>query len=536
MTIIGFYHPFCNGGGGGERVLWKLIDTLAKRSQTIIDQRSIASDDGELYSDELYSDESDVEELDDEGNVLVQSPKSKNNNNSNISASSTTTTPPTSIIIYTCESATPEEIFANVFKKFQILIPKPTILPIQFVYIKNGKELLDANSYKRFTMIGQSVGSMIFAYRGLTSFLNPTLPDTSNANTPDIFFDTTGAAFTYPVSYFLNRKCKIYTYTHYPTISTDMLKLVYSRRPNFNNEVSDQKSSASIILFTFCKLIYYLGFTLCYALAGSCASLVMVNSSWTCNHIQKIWRLAPNPNVVFPPCDVKGFSILDVNKKRKNYVLSIGQFRPEKDHDLQLRAFALLVNKDGGIMLKKNKDLRLVLIGGCRDEGDEGRVAKLRETAVELNIGELVKFEINQPYSVLKEYLAVSSIGIHTMWNEHFGIGIVEMMAAGLVVVANNSGGPKEDIVRPLLVDGVNSRITNPLLLEKREGGGSNTSSSLTGFLAKSPEEYADKMEQILNYSLKDIRLIRENGRKQSFVFSDEEFDFRINELLEGRL
>ena len=528
MTIISFYHPFCNGGGGGERVLWKLIDTLAKRAQSIIDQRSISSD-KEFFSDS----DDDVEELDDEGSILVQSPKAKNNKSSS-TKKSTTTLSPISIVIYTCETATPEEIFTNVFKKFQILIPKSTILPIQFIYIKNGKELLDANSYKRFTMIGQSIGSMIFAYRGLTTFLNPNLPSTINANTPDIFFDTTGAAFTYPISYFLNRKCKIYTYTHYPTISTDMLKLVYSRRPTYNNEVSTQRSSALSILFTFCKLIYYLIFTLFYALAGSCASLVMVNSSWTCNHIQKIWFLAPNPNVVFPPCDVKGFSILDISKKRKNYITSIGQFRPEKDHDLQLRAFALLVNKDDGSLLKKNKDLRLILIGGCRDEGDEGRVSKLRETAEELGITSLVKFEINQPYSVLKEYLAVSNIGIHTMLNEHFGIGIVEMMAAGLVVVANNSGGPKEDIVRPLLIDG-NNRITNPLL-DGVEDGGNNSINSTTGFLAKSPEEYADRMEQILNLSLTDIRLVRENGRKQSFKFSDEEFDFRINELLEGEL
>jgi hypothetical protein len=35
------------------------------------------------------------------------------------------------------------------------------------------------------------------------------------------------------------------------------------------------------------------------------------------------------------------------------------------------------------------------------------------------------------------------------MWNEHFGISVVEMMAAGLVVVAHNSGGPSMDIVTP---------------------------------------------------------------------------------------
>jgi hypothetical protein len=30
-------------------------------------------------------------------------------------------------------------------------------------------------------------------------------------------------------------------------------------------------------------------------------------------------------------------------------------------------------------------------------------------------------------------------LGIHTMWNEHFGIGIVEMMAAGLITIAHRS-------------------------------------------------------------------------------------------------
>ena len=33
------------------------------------------------------------------------------------------------------------------------------------------------------------------------------------------------------------------------------------------------------------------------------------------------------------------------------------------------------------------------------------------------------------------------------MWNEHFGIGVVEYQAAGLICVVNDSGGPKADIV-----------------------------------------------------------------------------------------
>ena len=31
---------------------------------------------------------------------------------------------------------------------------------------------------------------------------------------------------------------------------------------------------------------------------------------------------------------------------------------------------------------------------------------------------------------------------------EHFGISIVEMLAAGCLVVAHNSAGPKEDIIQ----------------------------------------------------------------------------------------
>lgn len=33
------------------------------------------------------------------------------------------------------------------------------------------------------------------------------------------------------------------------------------------------------------------------------------------------------------------------------------------------------------------------------------------------------------------------------MENEHFGIAVVEMMAAGLIVMAHNSAGPREDII-----------------------------------------------------------------------------------------
>ena len=44
---------------------------------------------------------------------------------------------------------------------------------------------------------------------------------------------------------------------------------------------------------------------------------------------------------------------------------------------------------------------------------------------------------MNLGYPELLKELGDGLIGIHTMWNEHFGIGIVEMMAAGLLTIAH---------------------------------------------------------------------------------------------------
>lgn len=39
-----------------------------------------------------------------------------------------------------------------------------------------------------------------------------------------------------------------------------------------------------------------------------------------------------------------------------------------------------------------------------------------------------VIFEINAPFQKLLEWVSKAKVGLHTMWNEHFGIGVVEYM------------------------------------------------------------------------------------------------------------
>ena len=67
---------------------------------------------------------------------------------------------------------------------------------------------------------------------------------------------------------------------------------------------------------------------------------------------------------------------------------------------------------------------KLVLVGGCRNDGDQQRVDELRRLAAELEVSDVVEFCLNVPFSTLKQKMSDSTVGIHTMWNEHFGIGM----------------------------------------------------------------------------------------------------------------
>lgn len=83
------------------------------------------------------------------------------------------------------------------------------------------------------------------------------------------------------------------------------------------------------------------------------------------------------------------------------------------------------------------------MIGSCRHDEDKRRVKDMEDLTKHLSLEKNVEFKLNIPYNELIRELQIGTIGLHTMWNEHFGISIVEGMAAGLIMVANNSGGPR---------------------------------------------------------------------------------------------
>lgn len=405
--------------------------------------------------------------------------------------------PNVSFVVYTGDQGvTGDQILEGAQQRFNIVLTRP----VTFVFLKH-RVLVEASSYPHFTLLGQSVGSMFLGWEALTSFV------------PDLYVDSMGYAFTLPVFRYLGG-CKVGSYVHYPTVSTDMLSAVRERNPRFNN--ADYISGNPIL--SAAKVLYYCAFALLYGLAGSCSDVIMVNSTWTLGHILALWRSPNCTSVVYPPCDVRAFidipledqeeeedgweelgKELLVGDKKCHSIVSIGQFRPEKDHRLQIRAFRKLLDKKGEGPGGR-ESLRLVLIGGCRNQEDEDRVLMLRGLCQELAVSDRVEFKLNVPFEELKRELVNATIGLHTMWNEHFGIGVVECMAAGTVILAHKSGGPKLDIVVPY------------------EG-------SQTGFLADSEDSYAEAMETILALSPSARLEIRQSARRSVDRFSDQEFE-----------
>ena len=259
-----------------------------------------------------------------------------------------------------------------------------------------------------------------------------------------------GYPFTYPFIKLLfgSKRVPVGAYVHYPTISTDML----------DSLPTDNKSPKIKV-----KRSYWRMFAQMYKACGASVDVVMANSSWTARHIRSLWPkhttstgFPGGVKVVFPPCSVAEItSAIPITPatttSRQPYILSIAQFRPEKRIDLLVRAFAHFRNA----ILPENSPLKetskLVLLGSVRDDSDATRVYELRLLAHELGVKEQVEFVLDASWSDVLEWLGKSWVGVNAMWNEHFGIGVVEYLAAGLISVVHDSGGPKEDIV----VDGL---------------------------------------------------------------------------------
>ncbi|KAL9098249.1 MAG: hypothetical protein Q9163_006060 [Psora crenata] len=370
--FIGFFHPFANAGGGGERVLWAAIKA-----------------------------------------IQVQYPQAV-------------------CVVYTGDHSSAATTIERVKSRFDIDLHTPKLV---FLYLEKRRWVV-ANSWPRFTLLLQGLGSIVVTHEALSLL------------TPDIFIDTMGYSFGTWYCKFLLPEVAIGSYVHYPFIGTHMVDSLTAASGQGVNAGAGKGPRG------LAKKLYWHALLKLYTWTGTSIDVVMTNSSWTQTHMQRIWgpgrRRAhkPTATVVYPPVSVEeilnkipleGPNVLP----RERILLCIAQFRPEKNHELLIQSFAHMVQAKA----KGTEGARLVLLGSVRDDEDQTLVYKLRLLAKELKVDDQVDFRINSTWSDILDFLEKSWVGVNGMWCEHFGIGVVEYQAAGLICVVNDSGGPKEDIV-----------------------------------------------------------------------------------------
>ncbi|KAJ6044564.1 uncharacterized protein N7446_002757 [Penicillium canescens] len=435
--IIGFFHPFCNAGGGGERVLWEAVRATQKRWP-----KAICA---------IYTGDHEVNKA---------------------------------------------TMLEKVENRFNIQLHAPTVV---LLYLTTRKYVV-SSSYPYMTLLGQSLGSLIVAYDAFTLLV------------PDIFIDTMGYAFTLALCKWLFPTVPVGAYVHYPTISTDMLASLDDQ-----SGVQGINSGAGKGWKGKIKRRYWQLFARLYGWVGQQIDVVMCNSSWTAAHIRSLWGsgnkdtgsgegTASSPAVVFPPTAVSELeSTIAVDaeseKTRQPVLLYIAQFRPEKNHPLVLRSFArFLQERANNPACAGQPEPRLVLIGSVRHASpDETHIYNLRLLAHELRIRDQTTFLCDAPWPAVLTHLGTASVGVNAMWNEHFGICVVEYQAAGLICVTHDSGGPREDIVIDL-------------------GDGA------TGFRAETEEQFAASFEAALALPEAEKIAMRQRARRSARRFTEEEF------------
>ena len=352
------------------------------------------------------------------------------------------------------------------------------------------RHLLSPLRYPRLTMICQAVASIIVSVEALYQFV------------PDIWIDTTGWAFPYPLVRLLG--CKVVAYVHYPTISSDMLLRVRRREATYNNS----QNVASNGIFSYLKLVYYQLFGYWYGCCGGFSNICMVNSSWTRDHVANIWWLGTKPQLVYPPCDTVALQKRPLSREGGIFA-SVAQFRPEKNHEIQIHALQyarkVAETMSDRALLESILGCKILMIGGCRDDGDYERVRMLKAQAAEAGLdSSCLEFHINVPFEDLQNMLGHAVAGIHSMRDEHFGISVVEYMAAGAIPIAHNSAGPRGDIVKAEMVDGCGMQET--------------------GFLCETMEEYGNAMIDVLRMSSEERLMMSRAARLRSNRFSQDTF------------
>jgi glycosyltransferase involved in cell wall biosynthesis len=144
--------------------------------------------------------------------------------------------------------------------------------------------------------------------------------------------------------------------------------------------------------------------------------------------------------ILSPPIDIETFQNValianDEDDKRKDIILVISRIDPHKKIENAIRLAKILKNKNIGRAMK--------IVGNLYYYYSHYYL-ELKQLVLDLDLTDYIIFEINASLDKLLSIRQESKVYFHPMVGEHFGIAVVEAMAAGLITVVPNEGGPAE--------------------------------------------------------------------------------------------
>jgi len=214
--------------------------------------------------------------------------------------------------------------------------------------------------------------------------------------------------------------------------------------------------------------------------------ILLTNSEFSREAIKKY--VGTDAKVIYPPVEIDEFLKVSKNRKREQRIVSCGRYTPEKNYEFILKVAENLPH------------VEFIIIGASSGKISNTYYEKLKNIIVKRKMKN-IRLLRNVSRKKQIEIYSRSKVFFHAMINEHFGIAIVEAMAAGLVPVVHKSGGPWYDIID-----------------RGKYGYGFNN---------------LEEAVEIIDNALKNYWLIREKVVRRAKMFSKRRFAKEIRKIIE---
>ena len=171
-------------------------------------------------------------------------------------------------------------------------------------------------------------------------------------------------------------------------------------------------------------------------------STVITNSEFSRRAIVNAFGMN-NIYILSPPIDIETFrnvaSMSNGDDERNDIVLVISRIAPHKKIENAIKLAKILKDNKIGKGMK--------IVGNLYDYFFD-YYSELKHMVLDLGLTDYITFEINASLAKLLYIIGESRVYFHPMVGDHFGMAVVEAMAAGLIPVVPNEGGPTEFVPR----------------------------------------------------------------------------------------